>query len=422
MEETKSKGSGRKKWIFIVLGILAGFILILQLVVMFYIDPKAEAYIVRKVYERSHKQYTVRFENVSINVFTQSIEAKSVYLTPTPASDSIPKIRPDEVELFVPEIKAHGLNIWKALWDKKVVVSSISVEAPKIKIKRNSRTDANPAQYRHHRNYYRLLKGWFNAALVKDVSIKGGYLELYRLLDQFEYVATIENVDLHFTDVLLDSTVSDKENGYLDFGSVSSTIKGYSQRSPDSTYLLSVGSIQLSSDSSYFHVKDINLTPLVKPDAEDLKNVLYEVYAPTFNLDNIDLKNLYKTRELYLPAVKVMSPAIKVMGNNVMENRKDSVEEVNFYPLISEYIKTFHIAKILLDDAKLSIVNTKENIRKNIPSADIFLYDFRMDSSLLVKRNNLFYSQKVFIKTEDYPPVLIDSMHIDKDFLQGIHE
>lgn len=424
MPEKESNKAKRKKMAIIILLVLGCIVLFTQIAVMFYVDPKTEKFIMRKVSERSKGQYTVRFENISINIFTQRLTAKSVYLTPAVLPDSVRKWREDEVELFIPEISMQGLSLWAALWDRKIVVSEIEMIKPRIKIKRNSKTDANPAQYRKHINYYRALKGIFNAALIKDFIIKDGYLELYRLLDTFDYVATIESVDLNLKDILLDSLVTGKEDGYVDIGGIESRLKAFSQRSPDSTYLLSVALMDISSSQSYFHVEGINLVPLQNLNEHELQNnIIYEVYVPKFDLDDIDLKQLYKTRQLKLHSVKVPSPAIKVMGYHVAENRDDSIEEVNFYPLISEYLRTLHIEKVLLEDARLDIVNVKENTRANLEKADIFLYDFKMDSSHLLKRDKLFYSERVFVKAnEEKDPLLLDSIDFSKNFIQQLNQ
>lgn len=414
--------SNRKRNVLIAFIAVGSLILFTQLTVMFYVDPKAEQYISRKVSERTRGQYSLRFENISINIFTQRITAKSVYLSPIDLPDTVKKWRVDEMELFIPEISVQGLNLWSALWDRKVVISKLEIERPKVKLKRNSRTDANPAQYKKHINYYRALKGIFNAALIKDIDIEDGYLELYRLLDEYNYVATVESFDLKLEDVLLDSLVTGKEKGYLDIGAVSSKLSAYSQRTPDSTYLLSVGHIDISSPQSYFHVKDINVVPLQNLNEEDVRqNIVYELYVPEFNLDDIDIKQLYDTRSLKMQQVRVTAPAIKVMGHNPEGGENGDIQEVNFYPLISEYLRTLHIDKILLDDARLDVVNTRNGYRANLEQADIFLYDFKMDSSLLLKREKLFYSERVFLKVKENDPMLLESIDMGEEFINRLN-
>lgn len=415
--------SNRKRNVLIALIVIGSLILFMQLTVMLYIDPKAEQYISRKVNERTKGQYSLRFENISINIFTQRISATSVYLTPEVLPDTVKKWRLDEAELFFPEVSIQGLGLWSALWDRKLVISKLKVEKPRIKLKRNSRTDANPAQYKRHINYYRALRGMFNAALIEDVDIEDGYLELYRLLDEYSYVATVESFNLKLNDVLLDSSQVGKDKGYVDIGGLSAQLSAYSQRSPDSTYLLSVGQIDISSSQSYFHATDINVVPLQNLSEDDVKqNIIYEVYVPEFNLDDIDIKQLYDTRSLKVPQVKITGPAIKLMGHSLEMSEKGDVQEVNFYPLMSEYVKTLHIDKILLDDAKLDVVNTNNGSRANLEKVDIFLYGFKMDSSLLVSREKLFYSDRVFLKVKDNNPLLLESIDLGEEFIGRLNQ
>lgn len=414
--------SNRKRNVLIALIVIGSLILFTQLTVMLYIDPKAEQYISRKVNERTKGQYNVRFDNISINIFTQRISATSVYLTPEALPDTVRKWRLDEMELFFPEVYVQGLGIWSALWDRKLVISKLKVEKPRIKLRRNSRTDANPAQYKNHVNYYRALRGMFNAALVKEIDIEDGYLELYRLLDEYSYVATVESFDLELNDVLLDSLEVSEDKGYLDIGALSGKLSAFSQRTPDSTYLLSVGQMDFSSHRSYFHAKDINVVPLQNLQEEDVKqNLIYELYVPEFNLDDIDIKQLYDMRTLNVSQVRVPSPAIKLMGHNLDESAIGDIQEVNFYPLISEYVKTIHLDKILLDDAKLDIVNTKNGSRANLEEVDIFLYGFKMDSSLLLTREKLFYSDRVFLKVGENDPLLLESIDMGEEFIDRLN-
>lgn len=411
VEISKEKHKQRRKIALIILGGIVLFLVFAQLFMMWLVVPKAEDYLIRKIYEKTHRQYVLSIDDIDVNIFTQKIKANSVYLKPIESPDSLKKLTRDEVELFIPEITANGLSFWSALWNRKIVISNVDIKEPRIVLKRNSKTDANPSQFSRHRKYYRLLKGLFNAALVKNVTVDNGYLEVYRMLDPYENVATIQSVNLNLKDVSLDSVANKKSNGYLNIGELEAKLSAYSQRSPDSSYLLSVGSMEISSKRSAFLVKDINVMPLERPaEAELATSLLYEIYVPEFNLNDIDLAKLYEDRRLRIAAIKIPSAAIKVMGSEVKENRSDTVQEVNYYPLVSEYLEVVHIEKLLLEGTRLDIVNTKSNKRYSLDHADIFLYDFRMDSSLLKKRNKLFYSEKVFIKTPDSKQVLPDSL------------
>lgn len=419
MEEENNRKKRVKKAFIIIFAVLGFCIATVQLVLMYYIDPKIESYIVKKVNDLSKDQYALAFDNISINIFTQKVTATGVNLTPVYGKSDRKRIRQDEVNLYSPEISAQGLDLWTALWDRKIVVSSIKVDDPVLKVERNSQTDANPFQYKKFPNYYRLLKGLFHSALIKDITVKSGNLELYRLLDLYKNVATVENFDLHIENLLLDSVSVGKDRGYLDLGEVEASLSAFSQRSPDSAYLLSVGEIEISSKGSYVHSKNINLSPQVRLSKEAIgKTIVYEVYVPELSINNLDIKELYHARQLSLPSLKVNSAAIKVIGNNLEQNRSEEAEEINFYPLVSEYLRSFQIDKIMLDDAKLDIVNLNEEYRMNLTGADVFLYNFKMDSAQARLRNKLFYSDKVYVKSGGYAPVLIDSVDLSRRFVQ----
>lgn len=417
MEGKNTKNKKLKKVLIIILAVLGLGIATVQLVLMVYIDPKLEDYVKRKVTEKSRGQYALRFENISINIFTQKIKANGLYLTPIYKKGDKKRIREDEVDLFIPEVSAQGLHLWSALWDKEIIVSSIHIEKPKLKVERNSQTDSNPFQYKKFPNYYRLLKGIFHSALIKEITVNSGSLELFRLLDLYENVASVENFDLHVKNLLLDSMAIKKDRGYLDIGEIEARLSAFSQRSPDSIYLLSVASIEISSSRSTIVAKDINLMPQIQREKEDLVNsIIYEVYVPEFNLTNLDVKELYFARQLSLSAIKIKSPSVKVMGNSINEERGDSVKEVNFYPMISEYLSRVEIGKIMLDDARLDLVNVKKDIRINLPKADLFLYDFAMDPFHAENLDRLFYSENVFIKTEENHTIQLD--RIDQNLSQ----
>lgn len=409
--EVQKKKSSPRKIIFILLAVVAFSTLSVQMVASWLVLPKAEDLLVRKIYEKTHKRYVLSFSNTSLNVFTQKFTATGVHLNPVKTPEILKNFDPDEIEIFIPEISVGNLDLWAALWDREIVVSSVSVNEPRIILRRHSKTDANPAKLRKHKNYYRLLKGWFHNALIKEVSVKNGYLEVYRMLDPFENVATIQSINADFTNVSLDSLSNKRSNGYIAIGELEAKLSAYSQRSPDSTYLLSVGSMEISSKNSEFRVKDLNLLPIENPSEEIFNSqLLYEIYIPEFKLKRLDLERLYETRKLKIAALKIPNTAIKVLGNELAERRSDSVQEINYYPLVSEYLGTVHIEKILLEGARLNIVNTRTDSRHYMESTDIYLYDFKMDSSLLTKRDKLFYSNKVYIKAPNAAPVLPDSL------------
>lgn len=409
--EVQKKTSKWKKTVFILLAVVALMILSVQMVASWVILPRAEDLLIKRIYEKSHKRYVLNVSSTSLNIFTQKFTARGVHLNPVKISDTLKYYDPDEMDIFIPEVSVRDIDLWAALWDREIIVSNVSVTEPKITLRRHSKTDANPAQLRKHKNYYRLLRGWFHNALIKEVNIKNGYLEVYRMLDPFENVATVQSVNADFKNVSLDSLSNKKTNGYIAIGELEATLSAYSQRSPDSSYLLSVGLLEVSSKKNQVHVKNVNLLPIENPSKEILNNqLLYEVYVPEFKINKIDLEKLYESRKLKIAAIKIPNTAIKVMGNEVAERRSDSVQEINYYPLISEYLGTLHIEKILLEGARLDIVNTRTNSRRNIESTDVYLYDFRMDSSLLKKRDKLFYSDKVYIKAPNASPILPDSL------------
>lgn len=419
MEGKNNKKKRLRKALIILFAVLGLCVATVQLVLMFYIDPKLESYIIKKVNDLSKDQYNLAFDNISFNIFTQKITATGLNLTPVYEKSDKKRIRQDEINLYTPEISAQGLDLWAALWDKKIIVSSIKIADPILKVDRNSQTDSNPFQYKKFPNYYRLLKGIFHSALIKDITIKSGNLELYRLLDLYKNVTTVENFDLHIENLLLDSLSINKDRGFLDVGEVEASLAAFSQRSPDSAYLLSVGSIEISSKNSYVGAKNINLSPQVNLSKEAIqKTIVYEVYVPELEIHHLDIKELYQARQLSLPSLKIDSAAIKVIGNNLKEIRTENVEEINFYPLVSEYLRSFKIDKIMLADAKLNIVNLNEAYRLNLTGADIFLYNFKMDSAQSQTRHKLFYSDKVFVRSGAQAPVLIDSIDLSQKFVQ----
>jgi len=419
MEGKNNKKKRLRKALIILFAVLGLCVATVQLVLMFYIDPKLESYIIKKVNDLSKDQYNLAFDNISFNIFTQKITATGLNLTPVYEKSDKKRIRQDEINLYTPEISAQGLDLWAALWDKKIIVSSIKIADPILKVDRNSQTDSNPFQYKKFPNYYRLLKGIFHSALIKDITIKSGNLELYRLLDLYKNVTTVENIDLHIENLLLDSLSINKDRGFLDVGEVEASLAAFSQRSPDSAYLLSVGSIEISSKNSYVGAKNINLSPQVNLSKEAIqKTIVYEVYVPELEIQDLDIKELYQARQLSLPSLKVDSAAIKVIGNNLKEIRTENVEEINFYPLVSEYLRSFKIDKIMLAHAKLNIVNLNEAYRLNLTGADIFLYNFKMDSAQSQTRHKLFYSDKVFVRSGAQAPILIDSIDLSQKFVQ----
>ena len=419
MEGKNNKKKRLRKALIILFAVLGLCVATVQLVLMFYIDPKLESYIIKKVNDLSKDQYNLAFDNISFNIFTQKITATGLNLTPVYEKSDKKRIRQDEINLYTPEISAQGLDLWAALWDKKIIVSSIKIADPILKVDRNSQTDSNPFQYKKFPNYYRLLKGIFHSALIKDITIKSGNLELYRLLDLYKNVTTVENIDLHIENLLLDSLSINKDRGFLDVGEVEASLAAFSQRSPDSAYLLSVGSIEISSKNSYVGAKNINLSPQVNLSKEAIqKTIVYEVYVPELEIQDLDIKELYQARQLSLPSLKIDSAAIKVIGNNLKEIRTENVEEINFYPLVSEYLRSFKIDKIMLAHAKLNIVNLNEAYRLNLTGADIFLYNFKMDSAQSQTRHKLFYSDKVFVRSGAQAPILIDSIDLSQKFVQ----
>src|SRR5690606_40279044 len=120
------------------------------------------------------------------------------------------------------------------------------------------------------------------------------------------------------------------DKGYVAIGSLTANLSAFCQRKPDSTYLLSVGQIDISSTGEYLHAKDINVVPLQNRPEDDIRqNNIYEVYVPDFHLDDIDIKHLYDTRSLKIPQVKVSSAAIKLMGYNLEDSARSNLQEVN---------------------------------------------------------------------------------------------
>jgi len=142
---------------------------------------------------------------------------------------------------------------------------------------------------------------------------------------------------------------------------------------------------------------------------------LYQIEFDRLKFSKLKLYKLFKESELIFDEISISTPVINLIGLPKKEKQEEKYDAVHndLYAAINPYLNALACNKISLSDGYFDMYLADTDIEQKT-SADrisVELYQFRVDSLIHEKKDQLFFSKDFFLKTENYRLLLNDKIH-----------
>ncbi|MEM6641632.1 MAG: hypothetical protein AAF616_01520 [Bacteroidota bacterium] len=178
-------------------------------------------------------------------------------------------------------------------------------------------------------------------------------------------------------------------------------------RQTNGFYSLDFSKLDINLLDREIQVEDLYLqADSAKISSETGLNTIYEVELSKLIINFESLMKLYFQRTLEIESMRIVDPEIRMqqLGEKTSRASTFSLKTGNLYKALSDYLTVLKVDYFRIQDGDLSY-NSDQFSVGNI--------DFQVQNLLLdsVARNNVFYSEKVFLEVQNQKYFLPDSVH-----------
>lgn len=165
-----------------------------------------------------------------------------------------------------------------------------------------------------------------------------------------------------------------------------------------------------------FSVKADTAIYLERIESEHYNKAIYNVSVSSLNIKHIGLKSFFSKNELYIKAITMDSPVIRLVGkpdkSEVTKAKYDAVH-TDLYPLLKPYFDALNIRRIEIRDGFFDFhMNIHANQEQfGISKIDITLKKFYLNEEKFIARKQFYYSEEIEIGSNNYVINLADSIH-----------
>ncbi len=285
------------RWMIAVIAGLIIILLILQLLIAVFADD----YLANRLKSTVHQSspYTLKFEDLDLNLFAGSVELNEAHLS----TDSAATIR-NKLNIKVEGIEAEGISFWSYFFDDKLTIDEILINNPAI----TAAVPNNSEQGQRQNNQiltsldsllYSAIAPRFQALTIGRFEVEDATITALKSKNR-DTLASIENLHLTLQNIHIDSTAVESKNYFItdDF---SLKIKNGSYRLSN-LYQLKVDELKILSSRQTLKIDSLQLIPQY-PKFKFGQVHGYEIdridlLIPTIKMEKIAFDKLVKTGRL----------------------------------------------------------------------------------------------------------------------------
>ena len=320
----EDKKPGKYKILKWIAGILGALVLLMGIAAI-YLSAKWKPLLTEKITEGvrngSKGLYTIKFEDIHLNLITGSASLDRVSLIPdTGIYNSLRANNLAPANLF--ELKLEKLNINRvgvltAYFKKKVELNSIILDHPSINVLHFD-VPKKPDTVKEEKTLYEQISKTLKSIHVKAIKIVDADLD-YLNGETGKALNSVKHLDITASDFLVDSLSQYDATRFYNTKDISFVLKGYRSTGKDKMYSIKVDTITGSAKAKSLRVVGVQVIPL-HPDLEFSRMYKYgkDRYDLKFNqiqFTGVDFMKLNAEGTLHATALSIGPAKVNIFVN-----------------------------------------------------------------------------------------------------------
>lgn len=390
-----------RRWVYWLTGILLTCFVIFPLLVNYFADQIFGETMREIVRVESKGQYNFEYEEIRFNLFSRVLSINDLSIMPDSALADKSSLNNSNgakfFELKIDEFHLEMARFLNVIFYRELIIEKFYLEKPKIVMfvpltpaDTISQSDQPGSTSFDHINLHAHIEDYLSLLRIDKFKMTDGYFEVKRATSQGLEVINVENISVQLANFHLDSIAHLKTEKLFFSDSLEISLIGGVFELKENKHDFTFDGLNISSAEQSIEILDIKIqkdTTLV----DIIEEGWYGLNVPRIFIEGVDLRGMLKG-ELLLDEILISQPLINYVAPQIVKSEKKPGDLQNeIFRGVSSVFYPLEIKNILIDHAKLSTKNLfLDQIEDfNLNDLNIELFQFRVDSSLLVTQNPL---------------------------------
>ncbi len=357
--------------------------------------------------------YFLKADELGFSLTRSHLFGKKVSLRPNFQAKRLKAVRKgDFYQIEVPSFYIQGVDLYKALMDKKVEVGQVNLTDVKFRVFRNPQNERQSVKGRAGQgiklnDLYSVISKNLHFIGIDTLKVKNGSLEFFAGLNQPNPELRIGRIDITLDKFRLDSTAKQDPDRIFYSREIELYVDHLNLKLRDGIHDIDAGALHLSTRNSILTVGSTLLFPEKSGNWTgriDRGNTLY-LLVPGLTFTGIDLKKVFNRRILTFDLLTIEEPDFRYTRFRPPRNPDprfkkpvDFFQEENedfFYTLMKKYLWSIQAKEIHVSHGNLKYTLGQDNLEIPVASSEFSLtmHDFLIDSVHGMNNQGYFYSR-----------------------------
>lgn len=378
------------------------------------------------------QDYRLTAGKIGLSTSKSGIFANNINITPTRSLYHNQK--KNNISFHVPKLDVKQIAFNKLVSEQLLEIDSIIFEVPQV----NYMQKKKQAQRQKKQAVPKLEFSFSAPKKVKNISIgcitfKNGDLNLSKQIDNHVNQYSKSNFTLAFEGIHIDSTAFRRQMvNKQNINSISFRLNHFFHRMPDSLHWVKADEINISLLESKLNLKNLQITPNPNPykNRKELlkqrrKPMLMNITIPKIAAAGIALDKYVEEKALEIPFLRMYDGTLTI--DNYPTLGKDSIPPINIkndtlwniikridlYQTISPHLAALEVADLGFRNIEVQVNKHTDDTVKSVDIKKLSgqMQHFTVDSNYLEHQDELFYTNDIKLKINDFTHRLADSVY-----------
>jgi len=381
-------------------------------------------------YALADSLYFLNADEVGFSLIGSRLFGKEITLTPNFARKNLAKAKAGNFyQVYLPYFSINGVNLYKALLEKEILINSIDIENLDVKMFMHKPPDQAVKKRRSTKakvtvaNIYTILENKLRNVVIDTFSLRNASFQFYPRIDESKPELNVDRATINLYGFRLDSLAHLDTTKILYSRDIELNLRGFTLALQDKLHDLSAQEVHISTRKNSIDVKNTMLIPSVKVDSSlsYKSNSYYQMMFPEVRFDQIDIRRMFNTRKLDFARLAILEPDMSIIQFRQKKAKPDtSVEKESFIGklnlirhLVTPYMISLHAETIEISNARISFRHDRQRLNEQriYGLVDLTLTGVEYDTLTLKDRNAFLNRLELELKLLDFRYVSPDSLH-----------
>jgi len=396
-----------------LLGLLL-FMISLQLIFKYFSDEIIGTVLKGVVTLQSDNLYGLSYGEIELNFVKNELSISdllveidtAVYSNLTAEEQSRVRLK----TIRIPEVKVADKGVSRFFFQEYLRLQYVLVEAPEIELYAVDSASIDTVATELPGDLYPYISSYLKGLSIDDVAIEGASVHIHPRIGGTAEVLSLKSLSTNLTNFVIDAH-SGGPDGALPFSVVGAEMrigKGNAAFTTENTSF-QLDELSISSNESSITLRGVHFYSLSKGSNKEAVRLV----IPYLQISGIDFKKAYLHKLLDIEQILIQTPNVAVDQTLKRSKLPNFYDSEALYQLLSPYFKSYHVGRLLLQEASLELWGLWNEERKKyqLDDFDIDINNWRLDSSTTPAHGKQFYAEDVGITIRDYAVLLKDSLH-----------